>query len=82
MKRAAQGRSQKKTIRAVWAAIFGMFVFLFGIGGCEHSRWETRAEAARIGYKLHPWAIIAGLVITIGGFVIAKREKKLFDSQR
>jgi hypothetical protein len=74
--------SEKKRLRVIWIGISGMWLFLFGVGGCAHSRWETRAQAARIGYTLHPWAIVVGLAMTISGFVIAMMEKKRFDAQR
>jgi hypothetical protein len=73
--------SQRKGLRAVWAGIGGMYLFVFGIGGCQHSRWETREQAAKIVTHYHPWVAVIGAAVTIIGFVIAKREKDRFKSE-
>jgi hypothetical protein len=80
MTRSADVRaSQKKGLRAVWCGIAGLYVFLFGIGGCQHSRWETRAQAAKIVTHYHPWVAVIGAIVAVVGFVIAKREKDRFS---
>ena len=76
MTRAADLRaSQKKGARAVWLGIMGLYVFVFGIGGCQHSRWETRAQASQIVTHYHPWIAALGAIVAVVGFVMAKREK-------
>jgi hypothetical protein len=73
--------SQKKGLHAVWLGIAGLYVFLFGIGACQHSRWETRAQSAQIVTHYHPWVAAFGAIVTIVGFVIAKREKDRFKAR-
>jgi hypothetical protein len=60
--------SQKKGVRAVWLGIIGLYVFVFGIGGCQHSRWETRAQAARTVTHYHPWMAAVGAIVAAVGF--------------
>ena len=73
--------SQKKVLRAFWVGIAGLYAFIFGIGGCQHSRWETHAEAARIVTHYHPWIAAFGAIVAVVGFVVAKREKNRFKEE-
>ena len=52
--------------------VAGMYLAAYGSAGCQHSRWETRAEAARIVNVYHPWAIILGLAMVIVGLWSAR----------
>ena len=59
---------------AIWLFIGGMYLALYGMAGCQHSRWETRAQAARIVNIYHPWAIVLGLVMVVLGYLSGRRE--------
>ena len=82
MKHADGDRSQKKAIRAIWVALFGVYLFVFGVGGWAHSRWQARAEATGPSSRLQLGAMVVGLVITIAGFAIARHESKTLDKDR
>jgi hypothetical protein len=49
-----------------------MYLAAYGSAALEHSRWETRAEAARIVNVYHPWAIVVGLAMVVVGLWYAK----------
>jgi hypothetical protein len=69
-----RSNSQRRTI--CWPAfsvfVGGMYLAAYGIAACQHSRWETRAEAARIVNVYHPWAIVLGLAMVIVGLWYAR----------
>ncbi len=64
--------------------VVGMYLAAYGSAGCQHSRWETRAEAARIVNVYHPWAIVLGLAIAIVGLWYARTgsERKVLTTKR
>ena len=61
--------NKRRTISWPAFSVFvaGMYLAAYGGAGCQHSRWETRAEAARIVNVYHPWAIVLGLAMAIVG---------------
>jgi hypothetical protein len=61
--------NNRRTIRWPAFSVFvgGMYLAAYGSAACQHSRWETRAEAARIVNVYHPWAIVLGLAMVVVG---------------
>jgi len=49
-----------------------MYLAAYGSAALQHSRWETRAEAAQIVNVYHPWAIVVGLVMVVVGLWYAR----------
>jgi hypothetical protein len=45
----------------------------YGAAACQHSRWESRAEAARIVNVYHPWAIVLGVGMVIVGLWYSRK---------
>ena len=64
----------RRTIRWPGFLVFvvGMYLAAYGSAALEHSRWETRAEAARIVNVYHPWAIVVGLAMVVVGLWYAR----------
>ena len=66
--------NKRRTIRWPGYSVFvaGMFLAAYGSAALEHSRWETRAEAARIVNVYHPWAIVVGIAMVVVGLWYAR----------
>jgi hypothetical protein len=67
--------NKPRTIRWPAFSVFvgGMYLAAYGIAACQHSRWESRAEAARIVNVYHPWAIVLGVGMVIVGLWYSRK---------
>ena len=67
--------NNRRAIRWPAFSVFvaGMYLAAYGTAGCQHSRWETRAEAARILNVYHPWAIVLGIAMAVVGLWYARK---------
>ena len=67
--------NNRRTIRWPAFSVFigGMYLAAYGAAACQHSRWESRAEAARIVNVYHPWAIVLGVGMVIVGLWYSRK---------
>jgi hypothetical protein len=66
---------KRRTIRWPAFSVFvgGMYLAAYGTAACQHSRWETHAEAARIVNVYHPWAIVLGIAMVVVGLWYSRK---------